>query len=290
LCPRNGTIALAHRCIEPSCEGASNRYDHTVFVADLRSHLDDRFPFEDAASWDPVGLQLGAPDDKIGTVAVCHEVNAAVVQQSIDSRVDTLVSYHPLLFDPVTAIVGGPTVSGMALSLIRAGVSLIIVHTAMDVAKGGTSDALLEKLGASPAGSFANADDAPESQLGRLGELVRDTTAGAFAETVSERLATPVRVAGAFGTPISRIAVVAGSGSDFIAEAATAADVFVTGDVSHHRANDALQRGLVVIDAGHIPTERPGIRQLYDSVRDFIPDAMFMTIDPHPWEDVSWKN
>lgn len=261
-----------------------------VLVADLHSHLDDRFPFEDAASWDPVGLQLGAPDDEAGTVAVCHEVNAEVVRQSVESRVDTLVSYHPLLFDPVTAIVDGPTASGMALALLRSGVSLIVVHTAMDVAEGGTSDALLEALGALPGGSFADADEASRGRLGRFGDLDRDTTAGSFAETVSERLSTTVQIAGPVDASISRIAVLAGSGSDFIAEAADAGDVFVTGDVSHHRANEALQRGLVVIDAGHVPTERPGIRQLYASVRDFAPDAMFMTIDPHPWEDVSWKN
>jgi dinuclear metal center YbgI/SA1388 family protein len=251
--------------------------------------LDERFPFENAAAWDPVGLQLGAFGDDAGMVAVCHEVSEDVVEWSLTNGVNTLVSYHPLLFDPITAVVDGPTPAGRALRLLRSGLSLIVVHTAMDVASGGTADALLEVLGVATIGSFADPSEESGFWIGRYGKLAHATTAVSFSSTVSDRLSTPVQFAGDSEQQVQTVAVIPGSGSAYIAEAAAVADVLVTGDVGHHRAQDALQRGFVVVDAGHIPTERPGVEYLYASVRDAAPDALFVAGDPHPWEDVSWK-
>ena len=260
-----------------------------MLVADIHDSLDELFPFENAAVWDPVGLQLGAIDNDAGDIAVCHEVSEDVVAWSLANDVNTLVSYHPLLFDPITAVVGGPTPAGRALRLLRGGLSLIVVHTAMDLAPRGTGDSLLEALGVATAGSFADPGEESGFWIGRYGELEDATTAVSFASTVSERLSTTVRFAGDSEQQIKTVGVVPGSGSAYIAEAVGVTDVIVTGDVSHHRAQDAVQRGFVVIDAGHIPTERPGVEHLYASVLNVAPDAVFITSDPHPWEDISWK-
>ena len=40
------------------------------------------------------------------------------------------------------------------------------------------------------------------------------------------------------------------------------ADVFVTGEISYHRAMDAMDNGLCILEAGHAATERPGILAL----------------------------
>lgn len=260
-----------------------------MLVADLHRHLNDRFPFENGASWDPVGLQLGTLDDDAGIVAVCHEVDSDVVTHALSHGVDTLVSYHPLLFNPVTAVVDGQTPAGRALQLLRGGLSLIVVHTALDVATGGTGDALLEVFGVATIGSFADPGEESGFWIGRFGRLTQATTAASFASSVSEMLSTSVRFAGESEQQIQIVGVVPGSGSAYIPEAAGVVDVLVTGDVSHHRAQDAVQRGLVVVDAGHIPTERPGVDHLYASVCDVAPDAVFIAGRPHPWKDVLWK-
>ncbi|MGI9610915.1 MAG: Nif3-like dinuclear metal center hexameric protein [Acidimicrobiia bacterium] len=104
-------------------------------------------PFELAAGWDPVGLQLGDPNSPVELVAVCHEVTHDVVEAAVGREVDLLVSYHPLLFRPTTRLVAGASAAGRAHRLVSAGVALGIVHTAFDVAPGGTADALAETLG-----------------------------------------------------------------------------------------------------------------------------------------------
>lgn len=260
-----------------------------MLVADVHSLLNEQFPFSNAPAWDPVGLQLGDMEADAGRVAVAHEVTDSVVESVLSDGIDTVVSYHPLLFEPVTAVVAGRTASGRALRLLGARVSLLVVHTAMDVASQGTGDALLASLGVESTGAFAETDEGSGQFIGRFGSLDKPTSAGAFASIVSRELSAAVQFAGDPDAVVSSVAAVPGSGSSFIAEAAAVADLYITGDVTHHRARSALEEGVFVLDAGHIPTERPGVAHLYDSVSNVVSDAVFMTDDPHPWEDVSWK-
>ncbi|HEX2999497.1 MAG TPA: Nif3-like dinuclear metal center hexameric protein, partial [Armatimonadota bacterium] len=56
------------------------------------------------------------------------------------------------------------------------------------------------------------------------------------------------------------------------------ADVLVTGDVKHHEALHALDRGLAVLDAGHYATERPVLDQLANALRDALPDTIHVYV------------
>ena len=62
---------------------------------------------------------------------------------------------------------------------------------------------------------------------------------------------------------IGRLAVLGGSGSSFLGEAAASgADAYVTGDLDYHDALLAESLGLVAIDAGHAATELPSLEPL----------------------------
>ncbi len=235
-----------------------------------------------AASWDPVGLQLGDPAASVGRVAVCHEVNDRTLAGL--EGIDTLVAYHPLLFTPTTSLVAGSSPEGRAHALISRGVALVVVHTGWDVATGGTADALAAALGVDVEGGFG-AEDEEGPFLGRIGAWT-GTIGELVAATESRLGAVAVRVAGDDGRIVAKVAVLPGSGSSFIAEAASAgADVLVTGDVSHHRATAALDAGLAVVDVGHTPSERPGMAALLAHVSRLVGDPVDLTkITTSPWE------
>lgn len=98
--------------------------------------------------------------------------------------------------------------------------------------------------------------------LGRIGDLASPATPMELARRVRDRLGLPtggVRVAGpgdAADRPVRRVAVCGGSGADLAAAAIRAgAQALITGDVGYHKAIEAVERGLVVIDAGHEATE-----------------------------------
>lgn len=127
--------------------------------------------------------------------------------------------------------------------------------------------------------------EANAGMVGRVG-AVADTTLGELAAFVGATLGSPARFSGGTARPITRIAVIPGSGSSFLGAAHGIADVLITGDVGHHDAMAALDAGLAVIDAGHIPSERPGIDALYAAVSRIAPGAIRIDSDPHPWEEI----
>ncbi len=121
--------------------------------------------------------------------------------------------------------------------------------------------------------------------VGRVGTSPDGTLAG-LVERVASRLGRAgLRTAGGPDRPVARVAVVPGSGGSFVSAARSAgADVLVTGDVDHHRMVAALDRDLAVVDAGHAPTERPGMASLVDAVTAVTPETVDLTgIDPTPW-------
>lgn len=355
-------------------------------IADLIASLDRLAPFAKAAGWDPVGLQLGDRTATASTVAVCHEVTEGVVAHLEREPVDVLITYHSLLFRPTTRLVAGPSAAGRAFRLVRAGVALGVVHTAFDVAPGGTADALAAALGLedvtplgpawgaesvkivtflpaqhvdtvagamSAAGGgvignysgcsfraegmgtfFAGEGTAPvtgvaggfnaEAEvrlemiapartvdrvvaalvtahpyeepaydvyevranagfIGRRGRLAAPRSLAAFAADVDGVLDASSRVAGERLRRVARVAVVPGSGASFFGSLGDV-DVVVTGDVAHHAAREAVERGIAVVDAGHAATERPGVATLYAAVVDLVGDAVDLTgVDADPW-------
>lgn len=251
-------------------------------VADIVAELASKTAADNAAEWDPVGLQLGDPSNEVSAVAVCHEVTEEVAARVADTPVDLLVSYHPLLFAPTRRIVAGRSAEARAFRLIRAGVSLLVAHTDWDAAPGGAADSLAAALGLGEIRAFGGDDESPP--IGRVGRLV-----GSLA-VVDARVsdlfgAAGLRVHGERRQEISQVAVVPGSGASLIEAAAEVSDVLVTGDVPHHRAVRALDLGLAIVDPGHTATERPGVAALYKLVASIegVVAVDWTGIDPKTW-------
>lgn len=89
--------------------------------------------------------------------------------------------------------------------------------------------------------------------IGRVGELAEAMTLHQFAEHVKKQLAVPcVRMVGDGNAPVKKVALVGGDGNKYIYAAKHAgADVFMTGDMYFHTAQDAEAIGLNIIDPGH---------------------------------------
>ncbi|MGD0622641.1 MAG: Nif3-like dinuclear metal center hexameric protein [Thermacetogeniaceae bacterium] len=94
--------------------------------------------------------------------------------------------------------------------------------------------------------------------LGRVGRLPDPKPLRAFAEQVGDALGLQaVRLAGDPERPISAVALCGGGAMSLLKRAIEAgADVYVTGDVKHHDALNAIGQGIAVIDAGHHATEK----------------------------------
>ncbi|GEN57401.1 GTP cyclohydrolase 1 type 2 [Halolactibacillus alkaliphilus] len=89
--------------------------------------------------------------------------------------------------------------------------------------------------------------------IGRIGDLPKPVTFESFVQQVKATFNLEgVRVVGQDSKIIKRVAVLGGSGEKFSFDAIDKkADVYITGDVTFHPAQDAEQLGLNIIDAGH---------------------------------------
>ncbi|MCD5405331.1 MAG: Nif3-like dinuclear metal center hexameric protein [Desulfotomaculum sp.] len=108
--------------------------------------------------------------------------------------------------------------------------------------------------------------------FGRIGKLPRTFDFKEFIDFVKEKLNIPnIRAGGDMKKSINRVAVCGGSGSELWMEALKkGADVYLTGDIKYHVANDMLNQGLAFIDAGHFYTELPAVDLIFKHLKKWI--------------------
>jgi len=89
--------------------------------------------------------------------------------------------------------------------------------------------------------------------IGRIGRIYQTMDVKTFCEQVKTALNIPhLRVTGDLTKRVKKVAVLGGSGEKYIHQAKRkGADVYITGDMTFHTAQDAWQMGLTVIDPGH---------------------------------------
>lgn len=114
--------------------------------------------------------------------------------------------------------------------------------------------------------------------MGRIGNLPAPMSGKEALSYIKEKLGIPVlRYAGNPNITISRVAVLGGAGSEFAALAkAKGADLYLTGDLKYHEAQDASRLGLLIADGGHFYTERVIVPALAKRLRTYAAE--------HGWE------
>ena len=103
----------------------------------------------------------------------------------------------------------------------------------------------------------------------RVGDVEAGTTFGALCARVQRKLHAVVRAYGAADTPVSRLGCCSGAGGSLFPEAAAmGADCFVTGEIKHHVALEAMDAGVCVIEAGHFETENPACEVMANALQN----------------------
>lgn len=240
-------------------------------LAEVVGILDSAYDPRWAEPWDAVGLVCGDPAAEVRKVLFAVDPVDAVVDEAISWGADLLVTHHPLLLKPVHGVAATTFKGRVVHRLISHGVALLTAHTNADVAFPGVSDALANTLGLSVIGPILQSADEPRRGLGRFGVLSNALPLHAFADRVA--LALPptsagVRVAGELDRPVRLVAVCGGAGDDralLAAVRAAGADAYVTADLRHHAASEALEAGSfdtpgagpALLDVAHWASEWP---------------------------------
>lgn len=116
-------------------------------IGKIAAYIEELAPPAWAESWDNVGLQAGDPSRPAARVLVALELTDAVAEEALRERVSLVVLHHPPIYKPLKAL-RFDTGAGRRLErLLLAGVGIYAAHTNLDVATGGTNDALAAAVG-----------------------------------------------------------------------------------------------------------------------------------------------
>jgi dinuclear metal center YbgI/SA1388 family protein len=223
-------------------------------------------------------LQVGPATATVEHAAFAVDAAVATIDEAAAAGADVLVTHHGLSWGGIEHVTGR-TYDRIA-ALVDADLSLYVSHLPLDGHQTlGNAAGVADALGLSEREPFGTLGPVTIGTVGETREpLSTETICGrlnAFEGQIGETRAL------AFGPDtIERVAVVTGSGTDWLEEAdAVGADALITGEGKQQAYHTAREGGLTVFLAGHYATETFGVRSLQTLVEDWGLETTFVS---HP--------
>ena len=239
-------------------------------------------PKELAFDWDNVGHLEGDPAQEVQRVLAALDVTEDVVSEAEQLGCQLIVSHHPLMNvrwheKEMQTLRPDRYLGHLLRRLVKADISVISMHTNLDIAPGGVNDALAEALRIEDPGPLPG----DESRLCRVGRLQNAVKLSDFAASVCKELhANGVRFSG--NRPVRYVAIGGGACGDCIDTViAAGCDTFVTSDLTYHQFLDAVPKGINLIDAGHFPTEDPVCKKIVAYLEKEFPQLTILKSTSH---------
>ena len=229
-------------------------------------------PLSLAESWDNVGILIECPSaEQLQSLRIiaCIDLTNEVISEAIQKKCNMILSYHPILFRPVQSL---SCVSHLPLlRCIEGGVNVFSPHTALDAAVGGMNDHLCDVFkGFEKSRVGVRTDNNTGASIGRVLQLTEMVSLDCIIKALKKALkVSQVRYASPHETMevrVTSIAVCVGSGGSLLAGAD--ADVYLTGEMSHHEILSATSKGRSVILLDHSSSERPFLPELVRRVSE----------------------
>ena len=247
-------------------------------VSDVADRFDERLQpsdYEDAAT---NGVQVGPGDGEVERVAFAVDAAAATIEDAVEWGADLLVVHHGVVWGGLDAVTGREF--DRVRPLVESGCALYAAHLPLDGhPELGNAAQLADALGVENRAPFG--EHAGE-HVGVRGTL-SPTTADDLAAALEAELDTgdqPVQTLDFGPDELSEVAVLTGSGADWLREAeAAGVDALVTGEGKGKLYHEAREAGVTVFLGGHYATETFGVRALQSLADDWGLDTRFVS---HP--------
>lgn len=240
-------------------------------VKDIFDFLNSCYPVNDVMDFDNVGILMGDPESVVKKALVVLDCTLDAVKKAIDSDCQLIITHHPVIFDSLKSILKGT----VQYEIIKNDLSVISMHTNLDLGTDGINDTLCRVL------NIQNTSSLPVSdgfviKRGRLPSL----NPCELAKAIKERLGGCVKYVDG-GRKITNVLVCCGSGGNYIDEAISGGyDALITADVKHHQFLAAYDNNISLFDAGHYNTEDIIIEPLQQKLAEKFSDCDFSTFHP----------
>ncbi|XP_055371543.1 NIF3-like protein 1 [Condylostylus longicornis] len=217
-------------------------------------------PLVNAESWDNVGLLIEPATPKnIKNIFLTNDLTEVVLNEALEKKSDMIISYHPPIFAPLKRITQRTWKERIVAICLENKIALYSPHTAWDVAKGGVNDWLASAFDYSKILPIKSFPENPNEGIGRILTLNNPTQLKDIIEIIKKHAEIPtVHVAignqSNLNSAIRSVGICAGSGASLLK--GTKADLYLSGEMSHHEVLDAIQNDISVILCNHSNSER----------------------------------
>ncbi|KAG8785469.1 hypothetical protein FRC12_017538 [Ceratobasidium sp. 428] len=232
-------------------------------------------PLRLAESWDNVGLLIESPiiHPNRNRVLLTIDLTTAVAEEALSTSTSLIVSYHPPIFSGLKSLTSANPIQRSLLRCVTGGISVFSPHTALDSVRGGVNDTLAASLGTSSSVDILGEMKENDAGAGRIVTLSNTVSLNTLSERVKAycglkhvQVGVSSKLSSLTENSIRTIALCAGSGGSVLKGAK--ADVYLTGELSHHEVLAAVAQGTSVILCGHSNTERPYLPVLQQKLQE----------------------
>ena len=225
-----------------------------MLASEIIKRYEEFCPQDLSLEGDISGLQIGSLNQEVKRVMLALDVREQTVAEAIDKQVDLLIVKHAPIFRPLKDLVADKAQNRLYFDLIKHNIAVYVSHTNIDVVEGGLNDWFCQLLEIKETSYLS--ETKPGYGIGRVGKIKPQPLAR-FAEQVKQVFALDSLRLVAYDEAdlervIERVAICGGSGQSFYKEAlAQGAQVYITGDIYYHTAQEMLTEGLLALDPGH---------------------------------------
>lgn len=190
-----------------------------------------------------------------------NDLTESVMEEAVKHEANLIISYHPPIFAGLKRLTTRSWKERIIVRCLENKIALYSPHTAWDSCPKGVNDWLASSLPiASKVPAIPNVADGNFGG-GRVCKVDGSLTLKQAIELIKTYTGLPdVRVGiasdGSLDSPISSFGVCAGSGASILKAIKAPIDLFITGELSHHEALDAISTNVHVITLNHSNSER----------------------------------
>lgn len=242
-------------------------------VEEIKSFMESWAKDEYQLSWDNSGSQVEFKENT-DSVVLAMDVTDKVIYKALEMDAKLIISHHPMFFSGSKNIIEGTYLGDNIIKIIKNNISVFSYHTSMDVAEDGVNDTLFEKLDLKNKSILTYEEEKP---MGLIGEFERELTLTDLDKFLREKLqVAKIKYYGREDRNIKKVAILGGSGSDFISQAKEAGvDAYITSDIKYHDGQRAYEDDLILIDVGHFYSERIILPKIKKKLQENFKDLDF---------------
>lgn len=220
-------------------------------IREVLNKFEEKYPLHISEDWDNSGVVLGNVNNEVKNIMLTLEITPEALDLAVEKNVNLIIAHHPLIFPVVPNILQNDFKGQKIIKAIQNDITIYASHTSSDLVD--FNEYVFNRLGFISDGKISQKDEI----YGYGDYQNKNIKLSTIVKQLKENLDIENLIVWGDNEEFTKIGLVTGSGMDFVNEAIDLGlDLFITSDIKHHDAMDAIESGITLIDLTHEASEK----------------------------------